>query len=40
MEFIKGENLNNILKKPTPNKADFTILDSDINEAKLNSIFK
>jgi hypothetical protein len=40
MEFIKEKNLNNILKKPTFNKADLAILDLNINKAKLNSIFK
>jgi hypothetical protein len=40
MEFMEGENLGDILKKPTPNEADLAILDPDINEAKLNSIFE
>jgi hypothetical protein len=38
MEFIKGKNLGDILKKPTFNKADLVILDLDINKAKLDSI--
>jgi hypothetical protein len=40
MEFMEGENLSNVLKKPTPNKADLAILDLDINKAKLDGIFK
>jgi hypothetical protein len=40
MEFIKEENFGDILKKPTLNKADLAILDPDINEAKLDSIFE
>ncbi|PVH75194.1 phosphotransferase enzyme family protein-like protein [Cadophora sp. DSE1049] len=40
MEFMEGENLGDILKKPTPNEADLAILDPDINEAKLNGIFE
>jgi hypothetical protein len=40
MEFMEGENLGDILKKPTSNEADLAILDPDINEAKLNGIFE
>ncbi|KAH7370306.1 hypothetical protein BKA65DRAFT_488132 [Rhexocercosporidium sp. MPI-PUGE-AT-0058] len=40
MEFMEGENLGDILKKPTPNEADLAILDPDIDEAKLNGIFE
>jgi hypothetical protein len=34
------ENLGDILKKPTENEADPAILDPDINEAKLNIVYK
>ncbi|TVY25156.1 hypothetical protein LHYA1_G006487 [Lachnellula hyalina] len=40
MEYMEGENLGDILKKPTPNEADLAILDPDINETKLNGIFE
>ena len=40
MEFMEGENLGDIMKKPTLNEADLAILDPDINEAKLNGIFE
>jgi hypothetical protein len=39
-EFIEGENLGDILKKPTENEADLAILDLDIKEAKLNIVYK
>jgi aminoglycoside phosphotransferase (APT) family kinase protein len=40
MEFMEGENLGDVLKKPTPNEADLAILDPDIDEAKLGGIFE
>ena len=39
-EFIDRENLGDILKKPTENEANPTILDLDINEVKLNIIYE
>jgi hypothetical protein len=39
-KFMEGENLGDILKKPTENEADPAILDPDINEAKLNIIYE
>jgi hypothetical protein len=39
-EFMEGENLGDILKKPTENEADLAILDPDIDEAKLNIVYK
>jgi hypothetical protein len=40
MEFMEGENFSDVLKKPTFNEADLAILDPDIDEAKLGSIFE
>ena len=39
-EFMEGENLGDILKKPTGNEADPAILDPDIDEAKLNIVYE
>ena len=39
-EFMEGENLGDILKKPTENEADPAILDPDIDEAKLNIVYE
>lgn len=39
-EFMDGENLGDILKKPTENEADLAILDPDIDEAKLNIVYE
>jgi len=35
-ESIEGENLGDILKKPTENEANPAIIDLNIDEAKLN----
>lgn len=40
MKFMDGENLGDVLKKPTPNEADLAILNPDIDEAKLDGIFE
>lgn len=39
-EFIDEKNFSDILKKLTENEADLTILDLDIDEAKLNIIYE
>ena len=37
---MEGENLGDLLKKPTGNEADPAILDPDIDEAKLNIVYE
>lgn len=39
-DFMEGENLGDLLKKPTQNEAETAILDPDIDEAKLNIIYE
>ncbi|KAG4439750.1 hypothetical protein IFR05_004772 [Cadophora sp. M221] len=39
-EFMEGENLGDVLKKPTENEADPATLDPNINEVKLNTIYE
>jgi hypothetical protein len=39
-KFMEGENLGDILKKPTENEADPATLDPDIDEAKLNIVYE
>ncbi|KAI0837864.1 kinase-like domain-containing protein [Hypoxylon sp. FL0890] len=39
-EFMEGENLGDLLKKPTEDEMDPAILDPDIDEAKLNIVYE